>query len=498
MVGLIVVLGILLGALVAYQHRQIDFMEFVGLTEFRERPFLQVFMAMNPQQSVQLLFGLLRLVISLLPVAIFNSLPLFLILAVIPWGASRFIQTLYDVKDFKEAHQFLHRNVFGMHMLKPILIVKEGKIAVGAGDLHDRIGGRCFLIVYHDSAIVLENGGRLTRVVGPSLSFMRPHERIWGIVDLRPQRWPFSVSAMTKDGIPISCEADITFKIDDREKDEDGNVIVKAPVKKEIDAGKVTDAEIMAEMKKAGIAEPLPYTEEAVFRAATSIWIRIHQLDHPEQLRYWTGRVILGDVEGALRSILMDYRLDDLLRAPKPGQEKPREEIRQRLAEKLQKAFSVDNAIGARILQVNLGEFHVRDVQDVGIPDKVYSQWIQTWEAGWRQRAMVGQIEREEKLAQVQATQVRAQAEMVLTLTERIRPLVNDTNDVTSYLLAMRFIETLRWMAYDPFKRAFLPPEIIRTLDELDKALDRTIVRGTEKDEALDKIGRLLLDRGVK
>jgi hypothetical protein len=28
-------------------------------------------------------------------------------------------------------------------------------------------------------------------------------------------------------------------------------------------------------------------------------------------------------------------------------------------------------------------------------------------------------------------------------------------------------------MAYDPFKRAFMPPEIMRTLDELEKTLDK-------------------------
>ena len=82
---------------------------------------------------------------------------------------------------------------------------------------------------------------------------------------------------------------------------------------------------------------------------------------------------------------------------------------------------------------------------------------------------------------------------MVLTLTEAIRPLVTSREEIPSYLLAMQFIETLRWMAYDPFKRAFLPPETLRMLDELEKTLKRNEI-SAPPDESSQRLGRLLIE----
>jgi regulator of protease activity HflC (stomatin/prohibitin superfamily) len=419
----------------------------------------------------------------LLLAAVLNSLPALVALAVIPWLASRFIHALYDTKDLREAHGFLHRNVFGMATLQPMLIVKEGRIAVGVGSLYDRVGGRGFIVVEHDSAVVLERGGRLTRIVGgPHLGFLERFERVWEVVDLRPQHWLLNVNGMTKEGIPVSCQADITFKIDDRFIDRGGIVRRKSPVATEIQP--VTDETIEAALKGGGIANPLPYTDEAVFKAATSIWVRIRQPDHPEQVRKWTGRVVIGMVDGALRSILARYRLDWLIQSPQPGHKHPREEIRELLERKLRDALPVGNELGARILHVDLGQIDVKD-------QKISTQWVEAWQAGWEQRAVESLAEGEAKLARLQAAQVQAQAEMVLTLTEAIRPLVTGAEEFPSYLLAMRFVETLRWMAYDPWRRVFLPPETLRMLGELEKMLGGA---GISQDETLPGIGRPLIE----
>jgi len=409
-----------------------------------------------------ILTNLVSLTLELIPGVVLNFLPVFAALAVIPWLASRFIRTLYDTKDVQEAHGALHHNVFGMTAPAPLLIVKEGDVDVGAGSLLDRIGGRGFLIVYNDTALVLERGGRLTRVVGPCLGFLDRFERIWEVIDLRPQRWVLTDNAMTKEGIPISCEADITFKIDDRFLDQWGKVQTKQPVKAKSQTA--TDEEIAQELEKAGIGKPLPYTDEAVFNAATSIWVRIRQPDHKEQLRKWTGQVVISGVEGTLRNILARYRLDWLLQPPQPGQKPPRDEIREQLEQKLQAAFPPGNKVGARILGVNLGKIDVKD-------ERISTQWIDAWQSVWEQKAVESLAEGEAELARLQAAQVQAQAEMVLALTEAIRPLVTSEEERSSYELAARFVETLWWMSYSPGTRAFLPPDVLRTLDELGKML---------------------------
>jgi len=428
-------------------------------------------------------------IVNFLVAVVLNSLPAFVALAVIPWLASRFIQTLYETKDLREAHDFLHRNVFGLSALQPRIIVKEGRIIVGAGDLCDRVGGRNFIIVNNDSAVVLEKGGRLTRVSGPSLGFLDRFERVWGIVDLRRQHWPLTVSAMTKEGIPISCQTDITFKIDDRFLDQRGEVQIKPPVEMKPQFADI-DAAIVSELDDAGIAEPLPYTDEAVFNAATSNWIRIRQPDHPEQLRRWTGRVVIGGVEGALRSILADYRLDWLMQPPQDGQKPPREEIRERLEQKLSHSFPVENRVGARILDVELGQIDVKD-------ENISAQWVEFWQAEWKRRAAESQAEGEAELARLDAARIRAQAEMVLVLTDSIRPLVTSREEFPSYLLAMRFVETLRWMAYDPANRVFMPPETLRALNALEDLLGKAGAHPGEapsSSEDLAEIRRMFME----
>ncbi|MDY7076441.1 MAG: SPFH domain-containing protein [Chloroflexota bacterium] len=477
---LLALLVLLVGGIVELGHRQINLAERLGLAEFGgELPAILVL--------VNILISTIILAIQLLPAALLNSLPALVALAVIPWLASRFIHTLHDTKNLKEAHDFLQGNVFGMGALAPLLIVKEGHIAVGKGVLCDRIGGRAVMIVYNDSAVVLEKGGRLTRVVGgPYFGFLESFERIWEVVDLRHQRWVLTDDAMTKDGIPIACEADITFKIDDRFIDEHGNAQTKPPSEAKTELP--TDTAIEKALKKAGggIGNPLPYTKEAVFKAATSLWVRIRQPDHKEQLRKWTGRVVIGEVEGTLRSILARYRLDWLMQPPQSEHEHPREEIRALLEQKLQKALSVGNKLGARVLQVNLGQIDVKN-------ENISTQWVKAWQAGWDQKAMEIKAEGEAEAARLGVAQIQAQAEMVLTLTEAIRPLVTSREEIPSYLLAMQFIETLRWMAYDPFKRAFLPPETLRMLDELEKILKRNET-SAPPDESSQRLGRLLIE----
>lgn len=477
--GLLVLLVLLLSGVAEFHRQKIDLPDRLGLKELSaETPF--------PLKVQVVLLNAIVLILSLLPGAVLGSLPAFIALWVIPRLASGFIHTLYDTKDLREARDFLQRNLFGMTELKPPVIVKEGRVAVGANSLYHRVGGRTLLIVYNDSAAVLEKGGRLTRVVGgPYFGFLERFERIWEVVDLRPQRWVLTDNGMTKEGIPISCEADITFKIDDRFVDEEGNVQIRLPTAAQTELP--TDTAIAEELQKAGIDKPLPYTEEAVFNAATSLWVRIKQPEHKEQLRKWTGRVVIGEVEGTLRNILARYRLDWLMRPPQPGQKHPREEIREQLERKLHEALPVGNRLGARILNVDLGKIDVKD-------DRISTQWVEAWRAGWEQRAVESQAEGEAKIARLNAAQVQAQAEMVLTLTEVIRPLVTDSKALSSYAMALCLIETLQWMAYDPYRRVFLPPEIMRTLDEMKKMLDK-VEKEVSPDEAIAGIGRLLVER---
>jgi len=372
--------------------------------------------------------------------AVVSMLPVLAVLAALPLLAARFLHNLYGFKTLPTAYTFLDRLVFGPIGLTTRLMIKEGRIATGEGSVLHKVGGPGALVIYNDSAVVTQHRGRLARVLGAhypkenNFPFLDRFEKVWAIIDLRPQRWVYDVNGMTREGIPVSCEVDVAFKIDDRVPDERGIAQPKPPTDK----------------------EPYPYTAEAVFRAATCR--RIRGPDQNDQ--DWTAQVI-GTAEGTLRNILAEYRLDWLIAPAESETETPREVIRSRLEQQLDSAVA---GIGVRILRVNLGEIRVKD-------ENIPRQWIEAWQADWESRAMARRTEGEAELLRMDTARVRAQAEMVITLTQALQSVVTSEEGILPYLLATRLIEALRWMSYDPFTRVFMPPEAIRTLKRLQETL---------------------------
>jgi hypothetical protein len=370
--------------------------------------------------------------------AVIAVFPVLLALVAVPLFISRFLHELYDIKALKDAHNFLSRLLFSPWAFGPFLVVREGKVTMGAGSTVDKVGGPGSLVIYNDNAVVTERCGKPYRVLGPGFPALERFEKIWEIVDLRPQRWPFKVNAMTREGIPVSCIADVSFKIDDRERDERGHLRPKQPTN----------------------SKPYPYTPEAVFTAATSRWVR--PPDWTKHSQDWTGRVMIGFTEGTLRNILAEYRLDWLIAPTGSDTEHPREVIRRRLEEQLrQKATNV----GAKILRVDLGEIEVDDEQ---IPH----QWLELWQADWESRALATRVEGEAELLGMEVVQSRAQAEMIISLTQHLQSVAVSEEKLQGYLLATRLVQALRLMSFDPFTRTHMPPEALRTLKQIQDSLD--------------------------
>ena len=369
-------------------------------------------------------------------------------LVAVPVIASRLFRDVYQSKDLKEAHDSLNRIVFGRMGFGPHLLVKEGEIATGKNGPAGRVGGPASLVVYSDSAVVTEQRGCLKRVVGPGFAQLEPFEKVWETIDLRPQRWVYEVFALTKEGIPVSCEADISFKVDDATYDGDAQEEAAKPID----------------------TLPYPYTKAAVFKAATSKWIR--EPDREDPFMTWAGRVVIGFTEGTLRDILAEYRLDWLIAPPQPDQAHPREKICRRLREELEGKVS---AVGARLLAVEIGKIQVkaRDEEvSKRLSDMISQQWLEAWQADWKAQALTRGAEGEAELLRMDTARIQAQAEMVIALTEGLQSAVVSQRATEPYLLALRFVEALRWMSYDPSTRDFMPPEAMRTLRRLQRLLE--------------------------
>jgi len=383
-----------------------------------------------------------------------GTLPVIGALVAVPLFGARLLHELYDIATLKEAHDFLNRICFGRIGKAPKLLAKEGRLASADGSAASRAGGPSSLIVYNDTAVVTEQSARPHRVLGPGPHTLRRYERIWRTVDLRPQRRVREVATLTKEGIPVACDLDICFKI----------------------AGSsARGVRVSPGSDRTGVG-PYPYTEDAVFRAATGTWIQDSPGSQPSPMS-WDDRAVQL-AEDALRDILATYRLDWLLRAPQPEQPHPRDQIRDRLEAAVEGDLST---VGAELMEIELGSLQVKvsdrvdtSTEDVSrrLRQLVSQQWIEAWDAGWNARALTSRAEGEAELLRIDAARIQAQAEMVIALAEALQPVLSSGQASEPYVLALRVVEALRWMSYDPDTRDFMPPEAIRTLGRLQKLLD--------------------------
>ncbi len=324
--------------------------------------------------------------------------------------AARFVKALYRLKSLRQARAFLKYRVFGRMSFAPYLIIREGKIIFGE-DILKKIGGPGGLVIHQDTAVVLEQGGKLTRVIrGPGFPHLAPFEKVWDVLDLRPQRWVFPVSAITYDGIPITYDADVRFQIGD--------------------------------------------TEEDIFKAATCKWIRDAWRTEEDRLMIWTRRVIIGETEGVLRSILARYTLDQLIDA------ECRQAVRDELEQRLE---AIAPGLGVKILHVVLG--------DIKLKGQVLQQWLETWRAERereRSKTIVeGQAERARTL---EAARTEARRRMLDRTAEDLNEMAKRGEKLSSRLVVLSFIEMLKRTALE--QSLYSPENMIRTLEMLRRKIE--------------------------
>lgn len=328
--------------------------------------------------------------------------------------AGRFVRSLYGLEKDQEGRAFLSTRLLGQMSGGPYLVIKECRIATGSNVVR-KVGGPCGLVLYNDSAVVLERAGKLTRVFRGShdpRSFplppprLAPFEKVWDIIDLRPQRWEFKVSAITQDGIPISYKADVRFQIGDKQED--------------------------------------------IFKAATCKWIREAWRSEPDRVMNWIKLVVIGDTEGTLRLILARYTLDELI---KP---ECRAAVREELENSLRQSTT---RLGAKILSVALG--------DIELQGQILQQWMATWQAE-RAREVEKTIAEGKAMGDRIAMQARAEIRTaMLTNTARMfAEMAQRGQQVSRNFVVLSFIDMIKRTAH--MREIYLPDDIVKTLTMLE------------------------------
>lgn len=183
-----------------------------------------------------------------------------------------------------EAEGLVNRLLFGLRRPGRMvaLRVKTGQVDLDGPSVVHKVGGPAFLSVDHDSVVVTSRLGYLHRVLGPGGHPLEPFERVWDVLDLRPQRRTVVVEFMTRDGIPATCQATIVCRI----------------------AGPESVSQALNDAY-------FNYAEDAVVNVSTSGFVR--RVDSGYRISDWITGMANGALDGAIRDALEQYSLDEFL-----------------------------------------------------------------------------------------------------------------------------------------------------------------------------------------
>jgi len=383
-----------------------------------------------------------------------GSLPGLLGLFAVLGVSVAFVSAVYEMPDWRHAFGYAWLLLFGRAPLSlfdlkpsaapfapyPSITVQQGQI----GEEHaskplTRLGGPGNVIIYGDSGAFLERCGRFTRVAGPGIIFLQRFERIRETFDLRPQERTDTVSALTKDGIPVRSEVQVRLQI------------ARPP---------------------ASLAPPTPDVPYPIYKRALSLAGRCHlhavNVDNgSDSVARWSERA--SGTSGTMRALIAECRLDQLFEPHEPERD-PHREISQRLFDKTRDSA---RGFGAQILELRLGTLE----PTLG---EVKKERVISWQAAWKGRAQATEARgRAEAIRERGLARAYAQMEMILALTREFQELVERGMALPAEFIALRFIEALR-QAWTHPRGMLMSSEAVHTLDYLQQMVrvDYALSRG--------------------
>ena len=350
---------------------------------------------------------------------------------------TKFMQIIYSPGDWIDTFEYLFLSMFGPLFARyPFVFVQEGQVTDRCKKMPqgspDGPGGPGLFIVFNDSAIVTERGGRRMAVVGPSVCEARRFEKIHQTFDLRPQTRSTPVVCITRDGIPVKTTAGATFRI--RWKGEPTANL------------------------------PHPADPDALLQAAAGQAV-FAPVGGIKEVRNWADRVGSNlDVE--LRTIIARYRLDELLEVRDPGL-RPRSDLLREYAAALR---NMAKNFGAEIIEVRLDPFEFGGDVPFASVRSLRELRLDVWRAPWEGQVRVRAAQAEAGAIQMkEMAQSYAQLELISAITHEFKSTADES--IPLDLIILRFVEVISRMAANPDAAIFLPREALQTLEGVQRLL---------------------------
>lgn len=294
------------------------------------------------------------------------------------------------------------------------------------GDINRQfLAGPGIVINRCDHLVAMFGGLKFTGVRAPGLTFTGTYDRIYAVVDLRPQLRAFPVKAETKDGVPVTIVAFTPFRINAGER-------------------------------QPRLGAPYPFDEKAVFRA-----VHDQPVEHKwgqdgdgrateKQDQVPWDELVPRIAPPLLKDIIVEYTCDELCA---PGD--PRTEIKQKFKERITKEME---PCGIQVLGGGISNIIPAD-------EGVIKQRIENWKADWQRKIEI-ELGKGEAEAARQLESVRTQAQ--IKVMRDVASLLSD-KVVSEKVIALRLIEAMEEITCQKSVRQKLPEEAQEAGDILER-----------------------------
>jgi|GEM_PF-5546859 len=357
---------------------------------------------------------------------IYHLLPALLGVIFVLWRANDFLNKVYNLPGPTSSLPHVTGILFGSSSVE--LYVHQGKLEIDAANPAAKvIGGPGWLTVGESNAVLLERGAGFSRIVGTGYYRLRPHERVRNVVDLRTHYRKDFQKVLTKDGIPVKMEVDLTFRVTEKDLPDDPPPAPPPPLSPLNRLRRRLHLRVRHDLLET--TRPHRFSRETVRRITYETTVM-----SPDQPPDWTAsfyNVRSGDITDQIAN----RRLDEIS-APEDVQIHPRAEIARKGLEDARKTAS---AQGVEILDMTLGVIEPQDKYP-----HIANQIVSNWKIEWERRAKILEAKAEAKRTQLlEEARAEAQANMIQALTEGYRIAIGDNPKVSKDVIALRFIDTL-------------------------------------------------------
>jgi regulator of protease activity HflC (stomatin/prohibitin superfamily) len=328
-------------------------------------------------------------------------------LLTVSYASAVYVLALHEVDGVShwDALRYVLTLILGINL--PFVVVENGQALVTkeAGKINV-IGGPGELIIKQGNVVVLERGGKISRIVNAGIVKLKRKEMIRNIFVLTRQSNPKEIEhVLTKDRIPLTITMGIGFQIEpavEAEKRPESRI---AP-----------DGEALTPKLDDGLYQVYEGTirKAALMSQATSFaqrYIEKCEGETCQDVEDTTWQKVAGGVpEGELRDHIMSHRFDELFELvdSAPG-EKPEVRVKKRKIYQIEQAILDEikpgkaKGLGVLVRGVDIGK--------IEFPPEAEHLLLNRWGAPWTQQ--IGLIEAETKAqGELQTRTLEAQGEL--------------------------------------------------------------------------------------